>query len=114
MNRPGFERIAISLVAAALVTGPVIAALASTVIWVGAPRVPIAALAGLVGVGAAIAAVRLLAPRLPEALVGSARRHRVRAVLWGVLALLCLAQVGRSSFFMANPANKFGAAVPIE
>jgi hypothetical protein len=112
-SRIGFERVAISVVFALLLVTPLLAALGSSALWGGAPKPAMVALGVLLVAGALFGAVRVAAPRLPELLVGSARRHKVRAGFWAVLALLTVLQSGRLSAFMANPANKWGSAVPI-
>jgi hypothetical protein len=55
----------------------------------------------LAGLGAAGLAV-LIAPRLPRELDGLARRYKVVAAIWGLFALLTLAQTARLSWFMAD------------
>lgn len=58
------------------------------------------------------AAAWRLRRRFPAWVDGVARRRRVTAGAWLVLAILALAQLGRLSAFMVNPANTFGSAFP--
>ncbi len=63
--------------------------------------VPALALA-LVG-PAATAGGQLLGRRLPPGLGGTLRRRPLRALLWGLLAIVCVAQTARLATYMTDP-----------
>jgi hypothetical protein len=90
---------------------PVVAATVATGAAVPASRAVVWTVGALLTAGAFAAGLRQQR-RLPSALDGTARRHPVRAALFGVLALLALVQLGRVSVFIANPAQTWGSAVP--
>jgi hypothetical protein len=50
--------------------------------------------------------------RFPASIDGAARRHPVRTVLWLLLSVIALLQVGRLGAFMVDPANTYGSAFP--
>jgi Glycosyltransferase family 87 len=105
-NRPaaepvGLERWALAAFAslgAAAIVGP---AAARFGLWVG-----------LSGGAACFAPLRAVARRLPPSLRGARRRRPLRAALWGLCALIALAQLARLSAFMGDPARRWGSAVP--
>jgi hypothetical protein len=103
-----------SVVAAVLglgLAGPVLAAAAAvTRVSTGARG-----LAWVLGgaIAAALIALAFRARRwLPASLDGAARRRPLRAGAWLLLAVIALAQLGRLSAFMADPALTFGSAFP--
>ncbi len=61
---------------------------------------------------ACLAAFPVIARRLPRALQGGFGRHRVLSVLWFLLALAAVGQLGRVSAFMADPSRLWGAPFP--
>jgi glycosyl transferase family 87 len=100
-RRAGWERWAVGIVGAGLVAAIVVPAAA-----------------GVGPVVVAIVAVVLAATlpwfvrRLPERIDGVARRRPLLSLVWGLLALVALLQVGRLSAFMADPARKWGSTFP--
>jgi hypothetical protein len=105
------ERRIVVVVLALGLTLPILAAISAIARVVPSSRGAAWVAAGLISMGA-IALARRLEPRLPGSLDGAARRHPIRAGLWGLSALLALIQLGRLGAFMANPANTFGSAFP--
>jgi alpha-1,2-mannosyltransferase len=83
---------------------------------VAAIAVPVAGRANaLAGVGVALAclvATPWIARVLPAALDGAFRRRRMTSLLWIVLAITAVLQMGRLSAFMADASREWGATVP--
>ena len=83
---------------------------------VAAIAAPVAArsqvLLGAVVALAPFVAVPWIARELPAALDGALRRRRVVSVLWVVLAMVSVLQMGRLSAFMADASREWGATVP--
>ncbi|HTM01393.1 MAG TPA: glycosyltransferase family 87 protein [Candidatus Omnitrophota bacterium] len=100
-RHPGIEAWTVALIGSALAAAVIvpIAARAS------------AALAGA-GLIACFAALPWAARRVPESLRGSLRRRPVVAVLWLLLALVAVAQMGRLSAFMADSSRLWGSTFP--
>jgi len=85
--------------------GGAIAAVAAVTLAVLHPGGPaVAAVTGAIGFLQTQASLRL-SRRLSPSLAGLFRRRPVVTVLWGVLAVLMLVQVGRLSTYMADPST---------
>src|SRR5262249_49565951 len=67
---------------------------------------------GYLAAALAFAATPWIAPALPAALDGAWHRNRTVAILWVLLALLSIVQMGRLSAFMADSSREWGATVP--
>ena len=61
---------------------------------------------------ACCALVPAMAKRLPAALASAFQRRKALSIVWIVLALFGLLQIGRLSQFMADPSRTWGSAVP--
>src|SRR2546423_15669349 len=105
------ERTTIAVVLALGLTAPIVAATVAIAHAVPSSRL-VAWAAGLVFAALSWAGALMLRRRLPATLDGAAQRRPLRAILWMLLALLALAQLGRLSAFMADPANVWGSAFP--
>src|SRR2546423_13241476 len=105
------ERTTIAVVLALGLTAPIVAATVAIAHAAPSSRL-VAWAAGLVFAALSWAGALMLRRRLPATLDGAAQRRPPRAILWMLLALLALAQLGRPSAFTAEPAHGLGSAAP--
>jgi len=67
---------------------------------------------GVVTAIVCLAPVRWIARLAPSAFAGGLRRHPFLAVIWFLLTIAAVAQLGRLSAFMADSSQLWGSAVP--
>jgi hypothetical protein len=100
-RQAGFERWTVATLGAATVAAIVAPVAGRAHPWVG----------GLIAL-ACLAIAPWAARALPDSLDGVVRRRPVVSVLWVVLAVIGVAQMGRLSVFMSDARQEWGATVP--
>jgi alpha-1,2-mannosyltransferase len=100
-RRFGLEQAAVACAISAMTAAIVVPVAAHINVWIGA----LTALLCFVPVG-------WIAQRVPETLTGAQRRRPVLSMVWCVLALVAVIQVGRLSAFMVDSSRVWGSTIP--